>query len=185
MDNIDINLENIYHLTPVTDDLTKFTFQTELVSGTMEIVVELEPARNPFLQDEFLNLAFGPVGNNGTIDDFAAVKHLHYSKAFSTVIFCGLVYLRENPEMYLEIDGSDFRRAYLYFRILQRNYDYLNEYFRLLGVKYYARVLRGKDKNDDLSIDPDELTSIPSHIDKGPLVNHKSLFNYFLFCLNL
>lgn len=59
------------------------------------------------------------------INDFAMVEHLHPSKALSTVLFCGLSFLQANKEAYVGIDGSDFRRAYLYYRALIRNYDYL------------------------------------------------------------
>jgi hypothetical protein len=130
---------------------------------------------------EFLNLAFGPLGEDGSIDDFAAIQHADYSKAFSTILLGAMTYLKSNPNLYVGIDGSDFRRAYLYFRTLQRNYNYLQQHFRIFGVKYYARVLRGKDKYDQMSIDPEELIYTPFSINNEPLTNHKSLYNYFIF----
>jgi hypothetical protein len=169
------------HSTPPSKD--KFSFFTKVANGEkIEIVIEIESRVNPFMQ-HVLNLAFGPRGQDGKIDDFASVKHLNYSKAFSTIIFCALTFLKEHPDVYLGIDGSDFRRAYLYYRTLQRNYDYLNDYFSIQGIKYYIRVLRGKDKYDLLSIDTHEVMSIPYNVEKAPLVNHKSLFNYFVFSL--
>jgi hypothetical protein len=117
------------------------------------------------------------------MNDFASVQHANYSKALSTVLFCALAYLETQPEKYIGVDGSDFRRAYLYYRTIQRNYSYLKEYFRLYGVKYYARILRGSDKNDAMTVDISELYSVPYNIDEQPLNNHKSLYNYFIIYL--
>lgn len=180
--NIDIKFEEAYNLDTITPDLRKFTFRSP-VSDTefITVYVEIESARNPFLQ-EFLNLSFGPE-KDGEIDDFASIPHLNPSKALTTVLYCGLFYLQSNPEVYLGVDGSDFRRAYFYYRTLQRNYQYLTNFFSLYGIKYYARVLRGKDKNDILQVDPEELANMPYVIENKPLTNHKSLYNYFIFYL--
>lgn len=183
--NIDINFEDIYEITPLSDTLNKFSFYSPTIDGnSVLIIVDIQKAHNQFIP-EFLNLAFGPTNNNGIIDDFAKVPHQNYSKTFSTILLCGMAYLNNNPDVYIGIDGSDFRRAYLYFRTLTRNYDYLNQYLRMYGIKYYARVIRGKDKYDQMSIDPEELTHVPFIIDNQPLTNHKSLYNYFIFYLNL
>jgi hypothetical protein len=180
--NIDINFEDRYILETVADDLREFTFKSPISKTEfVTIVVEIESAWNPFIP-KFLNLAYGPE-KDGQIDDFAAVPHVNPSKALTTVLYCGLLFLKHNPGEYLGIDGSDFRRAYLYYRTLQRNYNYLTDHFKLYGLKYYARVLRGRDKNDFLEIDPDELVNISSLIENKPLTNHKSLFNYFIFYL--
>ncbi len=185
--NIDLNLDDVYDINIINTDLTAFTFVSLLKDGSsIEIAVVIQHANNPFLQ-EFLNLAFGPEKTTPQgdvyIDDFAKVEHVNYSKAFSTVLFCAVTYLRSNPGVYIGIDGSDFRRAYLYFRIIQRNYDYLMEYFFMYGIKYWARVLRGGNKNEPMSVDTNELANIPYKIENQPLNNHKSLFNYFLFYL--
>ena len=160
---IDLNFDDVYDVHVHSSDLKTFSFESPLLTGgTTVISVLIQPARNLFLQ-EVLNLSFGPE-NESEIDDFARVEHLNYSKVFSTVLFCGLTYLRANQEKYLGVDGSDFRRAYLYYRTMQRNYQYLTNYFRLYGVKYYVRVLRGKDKNDMMQIDPNEFYAVPYQI---------------------
>jgi hypothetical protein len=180
--NIDINFSETYQLKIIEPDLTKFTFKSPVTNGTaVTITVKIRTAHNPFIS-EFLNLAFGPE-QNGEIDDFAAIRHNNPSKALTTVLYAGLIYLKANPDAFLGVDGSDFRRAYFYFRIIQRNYNYLHKYFKLFGVKYYIRVLRGKDKNDVLQIDPEELTYMPYSIEYKPLTKHTSLFNYFIFYL--
>lgn len=185
MHNVNLNFGTIYKVMATNEKMSRFIFETELLyGGTMEIVVEIKPLRNLFL-NEFLNLAFGPVDEDGYINDFAAVPHLDYSKAFSTVLFCGFSFLTRHANARLGINGSDFRRTYLYFRILQHNYDYLTRYFHLIGIKYFVRLLQGADKNKGLNVDPDELLSVPCAIERGPLCEHKSLFNYFMFSLNL
>lgn len=181
--NIDLNFDDVYEVQVQSSDLTKFTFESPITGGgTTEIHVWIQAAQNAFLQ-EFLNLCFGPVVDV-QMNDFASVSHENYSKAFSTVLFCALAYLETDREKYIGVDGSDFRRAYLYYRTIQRNYNYLTDYFRMYGVKYYARVLRGKDKNDHMSVDVNELYSVPFLIENKPLDNHKSLFNYFIFYLS-
>jgi hypothetical protein len=183
--NIDINFEDTYELTSLSPTMKKFSFHSPTQQGNRQlIIVEIQQTGNQFIP-EFLNLAFGPPNEEGEIDDFASVTHLSHSKAFSTILLCATVYLKINPDAYIGIDGSDFRRAYLYFRTLRRNYDYLQQYLRLFGLKYYARVLRGKNKFDQMSVDPEELTYVSFTIGKAPLTNHKSLYNYFIFYLNL
>lgn len=180
--NIDLNFDDVYEVQVQSSDLTKFTFESPVTAGgPIEIHVWIQSAQNPFLQ-EFLNLCFGTVVD-GEMNDFASVPHENSSKAFSTVLFCALAFLQTNRDKYIGIDGSDFRRAYLYYRTIQRNYTYLIEYFRMYGVKYYARILRGKDKNDHMTVDVNELYAVPFLIESRPLDNHKSLFNYFIFYL--
>ncbi len=180
--NIDLNFENIYELHVNTTNLKSFSFSSPTINGdNVHIEVWIQDAENLFLQD-FLNLCYGPVAD-GTMNDFASVPHLDHSKALSTVLFCALTYLETQPDKYIGVDGSDFRRAYLYYRTIQRNYDYLRDYFRLFGVKYYARILRGSDKNDNMTVDISELYSVPYKIEQQPLNNHKSLYNYFIMYL--
>ncbi len=183
--NININFDDIYNIESLEPDLSRFVFKSP-VSDIMsiEIIVKIEPAFNPFLL-EFFNMSFGPAieGEHNRLDDFAKVPHVNPSKTFSTILFCGLLYLQSNKGNYLDFDGSDFRRAYLYYRTIQRNFNYLSNIFKLVGIKYYARVIRGKDKNDLMTVDESELTFIPYLIENHPLTNHKSLFNYFTFYL--
>jgi hypothetical protein len=183
--NIDIDLKKTYEITLLADKADEFSFFSPTTQGHSQLItVKIKRASNPFMP-EFLNLAFGPLGKDGVIDDFATVQHANYSKTFSTILLCAMICLRANPDLYIGIDGSDFRRAYLYFRTLQRNYHYLKQYFHIFGMKYYVRILRGQDKHDQMPIDPEELTSVPFVINNEPLTNHKSLYNYFIFYLNL
>src|SRR5690348_14655404 len=105
MINIDLNLEDTYEINVLSNDLSKFSFNspTNGASEYEEIQVEIERTRNSFL-NEFLNLAFGPLDENGVINDFASVKHKDVSKALSTVLFCGLSYLETFKNVYIGID---------------------------------------------------------------------------------
>lgn len=177
--NIDINLDDVYDLIFINQAFTEFIFESPLYgSGVINIHVLIQSANNPFLK-QFNNLAFGPKVD-GQLNDFVSIKHKNSSKALSTVLFCGLAFLNLHPEEYLGIDGSDFRRAYFYYRMIQRNFHYLSDYFRIFGVKYYARVLRPRNKYDPMPVDVNELISFPYKIENQPLTNHKSLFNYYL-----
>jgi hypothetical protein len=176
--NVFINLDDTYPFETLEPDHTKFTFKSPVLNGEpVAITVIIESAYDPFLK-QFMNLAFGPE-IDGKIDDFAAIHHTNPSKALSTVLVCGYKYLKANPKLYIGIDGSDFRRAYFYFRILQRNYTYLHQRFRIFGIKFYIRVIRGKDKNDQLGIDIKDLIHLPNEIENKPLTIHQSLYNYF------
>lgn len=176
--NVVINFEDTYLLDHIEPDFTKFTFKSPVLkNGQVTITVKIRSAPSLFVE-EFINLSFGPE-IDGQIDDFAAIPHVNLSKALSTVLFCGYKYLQANPGTYIGIDGSDFRRAYYYFRILQRNYTYLHQHFSIYGIKFYVRLIRGHDKNDFLKIDPKELIYLPYPIENKPLINHKSLYNYF------
>jgi hypothetical protein len=127
-------------------------------------------------------LSFGPE-KDGIIDDFATIPHVDPSKMLSTVFFCALLYLKANPFDYLAIDGSDFRRAYWYYRILQSNYEYFHKDLKIFGIKYFARVKRGKDKFASPEYDQEEVIVRRHPIENTPLIKHKSLFNVLIFYL--
>lgn len=159
-------------------------FQSDLFDGSkipLKIEISSEPHR---LLHNVYNLAFGPPDVRGKIDDKAELQHSNYSKVFSTILFTGLTYLNSNPGHFLGIDGSSNSRAYLYYRFLQKNYDYLNRFFNLFGIKYYVRVTRfGKTQYDD-PFDFQDVKAIPESIEKKMIVDPKFMFNYFIFNKN-
>lgn len=123
------------------------------------------------------NMSFGPLNKMHQIDDSAKLTHMNHSKVFSTIVFEGLTFLSDHPDKYLGIDGSNTARAYLYYRCIQNNFDYLNAYFDLYGVNYYVRILR-----DTVShYEEDELLAVPQLIEKDEVVNPPKLYNYFIF----
>jgi hypothetical protein len=122
-------------------------------------------------------MAFGPLNPQGQIDHQAQLTYKDYSKVFSTILWSALMYLNEYTDHFLGIDGSDNRRAHMYFRFLQRNYEYLDKCFRVYGIKYYVRITRfGKQQYDD-PFDFDDVQYISSAVSKNaeipsPMVNY-------------
>jgi hypothetical protein len=98
-------------------------------------------------------------------------------------VLSGLHYLSHNPDHFLGIDGSNNGRAFLYYRIIQRNFDYLDQYFNVFGLKYYVRITRfGKTQYDD----PFDLNDIAPQLvplKKGVRIPSDMMYNYFIFNL--
>ena len=183
--NIKINLEQCYDTEPLTADLRLSRFYTDLTTQTnVPIGISISNQPHQWLPDVY-NLAFGPMGNENEIDDKAKITHVDHSKVFSTIILAGLTFLTNNPGKYLGIDGSNNARAYLYFRIIQNNYDALGQYFDMYGVKYYIRFLRkAKDTDKTYPVDSDDIQAIPEVIRQGERISSDKLYNYFIFKMN-
>jgi hypothetical protein len=92
-------------------------------------------------------------------------------------------YLKSNPSHYLGIDGSDNRRAILYFRMLQRNYEYLSRYFNIYGLKYYVRITRFGKRQYDNPFDFTDIEPYPEEITKSMKISPELMYNYFIFNL--
>jgi hypothetical protein len=174
--NIKIDFEKRYIVNPV-DDLNYSIFHTELIDGQMKSIgIKISSEEHPIMMDVF-NLAFGPVNENHQLDDRAKLRYLNHSKVFSTVVFEGLSFLTQHPDKFLGIDGSNTARAYLYYRCIQNNFDYLNAYFSIYGVNYFVRILR-----DGITAYEDEdFLTIPRLIQKGEVIRPIKLYNYFIF----
>jgi hypothetical protein len=174
--NIKIDFENRYPISPV-DGINYSVFNTELVNGQIvQLGIKISSDEHPLMRDVF-NLAFGPVNEAHQIDDQIKLTHLDHSKVFSTIVFEGLSFLTYQPNKYLGIDGSNTARAYMYYRCIQNNYDYLNTYFNIYGVNYYVRILRDGDNN----YEEDDFLTIPRLIEKGEAIVAAKLYNYFIF----
>jgi hypothetical protein len=129
------------------------------------------------------NLGFGPVTEDGHINDKAELPHCDYSQVFPTILFVGYRYMVKTPAHMLGIDGSDNRRAVLYFRMLQRNYDYLDNYFEIFGLKYYVRMTRFGKRQYDNPFDFADVLPSPEKIIKNMRIRLEWLYNYFIFKL--
>ncbi|RFM26807.1 DUF6934 family protein [Deminuibacter soli] len=176
--NIKINFEEKYTAQPV-DKLNYSTFEAELKNGekvTLGITISMD--EHPFMPD-VLNLSFGPVDANDQIDDEVKLPHRHHSKVFSTVVFEGLSFLNKHPKKYLGIDGSTMSRAYLYYRCIQNNFDYLHSYFDIYGVNYYVRYFRSHE--DQPEFEDGDILALPVVLEKGEAVTAPRLYNYFIF----
>lgn len=181
--NLKIDFKNLYEIDNISADLRVSTFSTKLNNGqALPLIVKISNQSHALLPNVY-NLAFGPLNSKGKIDDKAELTHADYSKVFSTILFSALAYLKTNPDHYLGIDGSDNARAYFYYRALQRNFPYLNQHFRMFGVKYFVRITRFGKTQYDNPFDFEDIMPYPFRIEKGALVSQDHMYNYFIFNL--
>lgn len=179
---VKIDFDRTYNFTEISGDLRTAIFSTELQDENSAVLkIEISNEAHELLPNVY-NLAFGPVDKKGEIDDKAALHHKDYSKVFSTILLVALKYLTLNPDHYLGIDGSDNLRAYYYWRFLQRNHDYLTNYFEIFGVKYYVRISRFGKTQYENPFDFDDIFPYPDRIHKS-LHWPKLMYNYFIFKL--
>lgn len=180
---IRINFDDVYKPDIVSGDFRTTEFTTELQTGTTRSLrVAISNEAHELLPDTY-NLAFGPVKVDGYIDDKAELTHKDYSKVFSTILLSAFSYLKKNPDHFIGVDGSDNNRAYLYYRFIQRNYEYLSEYFDIWGIKYYVRISRLGKKQYDNPFNFDDVESAPIEIEKGKILHPDEMYNYFTFRL--
>ena len=181
MKAVKIDFDNTYDFDAISSNLKIGTFRTELADGT-DVPLRVEIATEPHrLLPYVYNLAFGPLNENGEIDDKIQLKHKDYSKVFSTIIINALSYLTENPTHSLGIDGSDIRRAIMYYRFIKGNYDYLNEFFEIKGLKYYVRISRLGKYDYDNPFDFEDVVTYPNEIFRDERMTADKLYNYFIF----
>jgi hypothetical protein len=139
---ITINFEETFDPITIESDLSQMTFQSPQVSGANELLlVKISPHPDPHLPNVY-NLGFGPPNGNGGFQDNTRLKHSDTNRVFSTVLFHGLTFLQENPDLTLGIDGSDDLRATMYHLMLKANRAYLDDFFVAIGVDWYVRVFR-------------------------------------------
>lgn len=179
--NIRIDLNDCYNTQPVTSDLRLIGFHTQLADGDFrKIGISFQDHAHDQLAG-IDNLAFGPIDNNNVIDDAVKLNHADHSKLFSTIVLSAISFLTAHPDRLIGIDGSNNARAYLYFRIIQNNFDTLSQHFDIFGLKYYVRILRkAKDTDENYPVDPADITTIPSPIVKGEAIRVEKMYNYFV-----
>jgi hypothetical protein len=175
---------NCYPVKIISKNLRNSSFTTILQNGeTTPVGIIISEKTHPLMPNVY-NLAFGPLNQNNQIDDLAKLSHQNYSKLFSTIVFACINFLNNNKEKFLGIDGSSNARAYLYYRCIQNNYDYLSKYINIYGINYYLRILRKlKDEDDSHPFDYEDIRTIPHNINRNSSITHKKLHNYFIFKL--
>ena len=179
--NVKINFEDVYNPDSISDDLRITGFTTELEAGANRpLKVAISNEVHELLPYTY-NLAFGPLKADGKIDDKVELTHQDYSKVFSTILLSAFTYLKEHPDHFIGVDGSDNRRAYLYYKLLQRNYDYLNKHFDIFGIKYYVRISRPRKRQYDNPFNFHDIKPAPVKIVKGKMLSHDEMYNYFTF----
>ncbi len=178
---VKIDFDTLYDIENISPDLKFSSFTTALNDGrTLPLMVKISNQSHALLPNVY-NLSFGPLNAKGKIDDKAELKHMDYSRVFSTILFSALAYLQNNPDHYLGIDGSDNARAYFYYRALQRNFNYLDRHFHMYGIKYFVRITRFGKTQYDNPFDFEDILTYPLRIKKGDLVSQDQMYNYFIF----
>lgn len=146
---IKINLEDTYEPLYVSDDLTEFVFNSELKDErTVDLHVKFRNIKSVFLPNVY-NLAYGPLGTNGKIDDTIKLQHQNVNKLFSTIVFFAITFLDTYKERKVGIDGSNDGRAYWYHRMFQSNHEKLANLVIIIGVDWYVRLLRNGSVESD------------------------------------
>jgi hypothetical protein len=178
-----IDFKNTYKIEHISKDLRRNSFETILRGNTPRLIqVVIEEEEHELLSDVY-NLAFGPLKANGRIDHTSELPHIDYSMIFSTILFSAFTYLNKNPGHALGVDGSTNARAFLYYRMLQRNFEYLDQYFDMFGVKYYVRITRFGKKQYDDPFDFNDITVQAAKIEKGQSIPNDFMHNYFILKL--
>jgi hypothetical protein len=180
---IKIDFDSVYEFEETTPDLKLTGFNTKLASG-QDMPLKVKISKDPhLLLPNVYNMAFGPLNKQGKIDDRAELVHASYSKVFSTILFSAFVYLQNNTRQYLGVDGSDNARAYYYYRAIKRNFDYLDNYFVMYGIKYYVRITRLGRTQYDNPFDFQDVIPYPYRIRKEDSISQDLMYNYFMFGL--
>jgi hypothetical protein len=180
---VKIDFDEVYEIKTLTNDFRATTFISDLEDGSsVRLGVEIDDESHELLPSVY-NLAFGPLDANGEIDDKAEIAHKDYSKVFSSILLAGLTFLADHPTQFLGIDGSNNARAYLYYRFLQRNFTYLDQYFEMHGLKYYVRINRFGKKEYDNPFDFEDVVPMTDRITKGMVMRPDRMYNYFIFKL--
>ncbi|WEK35704.1 MAG: hypothetical protein P0Y53_24725 [Candidatus Pseudobacter hemicellulosilyticus] len=182
---IKLNFEDRYEVEQVDNSPRNYQFFTELTSGEKVLLgVKISLQAHPLMSNVY-NLAFGPVDKYNNINDQSKLQHKNYSKVFSTIIYIGTIFLMENQDKYLGIDGSNNARAYFYYRSLQNNLAYLEQFFKLQGVRYYVRLLRKENPEDPGHlIDATDMATRLYPILPTEAVRFDKLYNYIVFNLS-
>jgi hypothetical protein len=182
--NIKIDFDDRYPVKTLYHNSLLTTFDTVLKNGdVVPIGINISDEPHPLIPNVY-NLGFGPLGLNNEIDDKIKLYHQNHSRLFSTIVFSGISFLKNNTGKFLGIDGSNNARAYMYYRCIQNNFEYLSRYLNIYGVNYYIRVFRDRKENaPSTPFDKGDIIAMPQIIEKQTHVRHEKLFNYFIFNL--
>lgn len=177
---ITINLEDVFEPEAVSEDLSQFIFESELMDGS-KVILKMKIV---FLEDPLLpnvyNLAFGPPDGDA-INDHIKLKHKNTNKVFSSIILYAITYLKQYPDRIIGIDGSNDTRAYLYHRMFATNYGYLKDILITIGLDWYVRLLR----NGTIEVDNEDLPFFKPKPEPFDLLRKTDdLYRYYTIQLN-
>jgi hypothetical protein len=182
--NIKIDFNDCYPIRTLNENFSLSSFISILQTGeAIPIGINISDEPHPLIPNVY-NLAFGPLGVNNQIDDKVKLCHQNHSRLFSTIVFTGMSFLRSNRGKFLGIDGSNNARAYMYYRCIQNNYNYLKQFINIYGINYYIRILRKIKEDDDcVPFDEEDIKALPQTIVGHSPIKHEKLHNYFIFNL--
>ncbi|NIG53379.1 hypothetical protein [Chitinophaga sp. Cy-1792] len=137
-----IDFENTYNRIWTSFDLRRANLYAEVEGNRfVELLIKIDAMDDPEFEG-YNVLSFGPVKSDGSIDTSVRLKYIDVGKVLSTILLQGWIFLRGNQDCFLIIDGSTDLRTILYHQILKNNRDYIEVYFRPLGIDYYVRRKR-------------------------------------------
>lgn len=144
-----INFEDTYLPINLEPDFSEMSFISPQKDGTnRELFVFVNPHPDAELPNVY-NLGFGPPDGYGGFHDDVKLRHADHDKVFSTVLFHALLFLQENPNLTIGLDGSDDSRATLYHLMFKSNREYLDDFFIPIGVDWYVRIFRDNTYEQD------------------------------------
>lgn len=177
---ITINFEDTYPPIDIQPDFSEMKFISPQKDGTdVELLVSIKPHPDPELPNVY-NLGFGPPDSNGEFLDDVKLYHLNNNKVFSTVLFLAFLFLQENNNMTIGLDGSNNTRATLYQMMFKSNKTYLSDFFIAIGVDWYVRIFR------DDTYEQDELGHFIKRPRPEPFSYERTrhdLYRYYMFRL--
>lgn len=139
---IAINFDHAFPLASIASDLSYAIFDSlDVQDKIIPLKVEISPLADPYLPNVH-NLAFGPLQQNGNINDNVKLHHRDTSRVFSIILLFALSFLQTNPTATIGLDGSNDVRAYLYHRMFLSNREYLSHFFIAIGVGWFVRLFR-------------------------------------------
>ena len=111
--------------------ITRYTFVSKGRQGAITKVVEFIPTSNKSI----LNLAFGDLKNDGTIDDTANSNNGDLVKIMATVIHIIKNFTDDYPDYKIVFTGSTIVRTKLYERILKTYYSVFSKEFSVTALE--------------------------------------------------
>lgn len=108
----------------------RYTFVSRGPKGAILKVVEF----TPLSEKNILNLGFGDMLPDGTINDTANTNNNDIVKVLATVIEIVNSLTLENPDLKIFFVGNTLTRTSLYRRILKMYYSDFNEHFVITAV---------------------------------------------------
>ena len=180
---VKIDFSQEYPLEVEDEGFNKFSFWTELRDGSKKkLHVRINDESYEIIGNVY-NLSFGTADKKGRIKTNESISHKDYSKVFSTILYGAMQYLLCHPIRHVGMDWASNSRAYLYYRIILQNYEYLNRCFKVYGAKYYVRIERHGKQQHDNPFDFDDIHPDMKRLykDMGPWEDNR--FNFFAFSL--